>query len=70
MTYSFYYGFTNVGNTSPLVSFILFDMHDFEGTIDIIDRVLSGPNYYENHFLTIREARNQYLKQYSDFNIG
>ncbi|MEA5086229.1 MAG: glycosyltransferase family 10 [Methanocorpusculum sp.] len=64
LTYPFYYGCTNVGEYYPADSFSLIDIHDFEGTIDIIERVLREPNYYEEHLSAILEARTRYLSQY------
>jgi len=67
LTYPFYYGCTNVEDYYPPGAFSLINIHNFEGTIEVIERVLGEPKYYENHLSEIYEARDRYLKQYHVF---
>jgi len=67
LTYPFYYGCTNVGEYYPADSFSLIDIHDFEGTIDIIERVLREPNHYDQHLSAILDARCRFLQNYHVF---
>lgn len=67
LTYPFYYGCTNVGDYYPSGSFSLIDIHNFEGTIDVIEEVLDDPNHYDKHQIALLEARTRYLNQYHVF---
>ncbi|MDD3068387.1 MAG: glycosyltransferase family 10 [Acholeplasmataceae bacterium] len=67
LTYPFYFGCTNVGEYYPPESYSLIDIHDFEGTIDVIERVLGDSDHYERHVPVLLEARRRFLGVYHVF---
>lgn len=67
-TLPIYYGATNASDYFPPESFIAVDIADFDGTVDIIRRVMSN-NEYERRLPHILEARRRVLYEYNIFSV-
>lgn len=64
----FYYGCPNTADYFPVESFIPIDIHDLEGTYEIISRAIEN-NEYQKRLPFILEARRRVLDEYNLFAV-
>lgn len=60
-TFPFYWGAPNVEQYFDPSSFVAIDLHDFDGTLRRIERVLANPDHYGSALGSLRAARSHYL---------
>ena len=63
-TFPLYYGCPNVDDYYPKGSYEWIDITDFDGALELIYKINSNTNYYQNHLSNIQEARQLYLDKY------
>lgn len=66
-SYPIYYGCTNVGDYFPGGSYSEIDIHDFEGAVKIIDRLIAE-NAYEKSMPLLKQCKELVLEDYNLFN--
>lgn len=66
-TFPFYYGCTNLDDYFPKESFQPIDIHNFEGTVNLIDRCIREDRY-RNAAPVLKECKERVLEEYNMFN--
>lgn len=66
-SYPIYYGCTNIGDYFPEGSYSQIDIHDFEGSVKIIDKLIAG-EAYEKSLPLLKECKELVMEDYNLFN--
>lgn len=66
-SYPIYYGCTNIGDYFPGGSYSTIDIHDFDGAVELIDRLIEE-NAYERAKPLLKECKDKVLDEYNLFN--
>ena len=64
-TYPFYWGCPNIYSFFPEGSYTMLDIMDIKYSIDLIEKILNTPNFYEDHLDVLIRAKKKYLMEYS-----
>lgn len=65
LTFPFYHGCPNIDTYYNKDSYQLIDINDFEGSCNIIEKIITDENHYDQHLKSLIESKNRYLNQYS-----
>lgn len=60
-----YYGCKNIYDYFPEDSIILIDIHDYQSSLNKIQKIIDNENEYKKRIESIIEARNRVLKEYN-----
>jgi hypothetical protein len=69
MTYPLYYGCPNLNKYFSEDSFTRIDVDNLQGSINIIDEIISNTSFYNNHLNSLVKSKNLCLFEYNLFNL-
>lgn len=65
LTFPFYYGCPNIDRYYDKNSYQLIDIDDFEGSCNIIEKIINDEHHYKRHLKSLIESKNKYLNEHS-----